>query len=101
MAKRKQTIPDLRAEHTEITFEHCHILLVQLGNAMVLMEGNESVRQIADEIDPMTLQTFYKNNFPMPEFNRLFSSDIGKGVLVGCFVMKILEGKLAADDSDC
>lgn len=95
-----KAIPDLRAEHTDITFEHCHILLVRVAQAITMMEGADDFEFLADEIEVETLYRFYNLTFEKEPFNRLFQTEFGKGVLIGTFVQELKERGLSMEPTD-
>lgn len=91
-------VPDLRPDHTEITLEHCWVLINKLGEAFDLLEGTRGVfTEIEREINPELLKNHFEELFEPQAFSRLFSTELGKGVLVGTFAQVLLE-KVRAED---
>lgn len=88
----QKNIPDLRPEFDEITYEHSSVLLERIKAALKIIEGHEYVDlEFVDSINPERMKDIYSNLFEMAEFNRLFQTEFGKGVLVGCFVHQVME----------
>lgn len=86
-----RSIPDLR-DTPDISLEHCSVLLESLRRGVGIIEGDDDVDlQFIDDIDVDALLEFYSGQFAPPEFSRLFSTDFGKGILVGCFVKEVME----------
>ena len=81
-------IPDLRADN-EITLEHCHILIHELGIAFDTIEGTDGhFTGVADLVNPYAMKEYFDSQFPASAFLRLFHTkdNIGKGILVGMFM---------------
>ncbi len=57
----------------------------------------------ATEIDPTILLDFYNEIFEPDQFSNMFATEIGKGVLVGCYVywtlMRVQKEEEEAEDS--
>jgi DNA-binding cell septation regulator SpoVG len=88
MNSRSQ-IPDLRAD-AEITLEHCSVLLEKIGNTLEVIDGQPGF-QVATLINPELLLEHYEDTFQPEEFCNLFRTEMGKGVLVGTYVQRLLE----------
>lgn len=101
MAKKlPRKIPDLRAELTGITFEHCHVLVVKVTETINLMEGNNEFGDIENELDLSLLLRFFKTTYEVDTFNRLFQTELGKGVLVGSFVQELQKRGMNMEPTD-
>jgi hypothetical protein len=84
-------IPDLRS-NTDITLEHCFVLVELFGKTMDTIEGTLNVFQgMAEGLDPHLMKDYYETQFEPEAFNRLFQTELGKGVLVGAFAQSLLE----------
>lgn len=85
------TIPDLRVSiHDNITLDHCSVLLEKLRDVITIAEGSEEFSDIVNGVDTMEMLELFKELYQPPEFNRLFKSDLGKGVLIGVFTHAVL-----------
>jgi hypothetical protein len=83
-------IPDLR-NHAEITLEHCHVLVHLFGQTMDQIEGTVNAFQgMSDGLDPSLLKDYYEQLFEPEAFQRLFSTEMGKGVLLGAFAQALM-----------
>lgn len=82
-------IPDLR-DTPEITLEHCSVLLEKIGKAIDIMEG-ETGTDVTALLNPELLKDHYEKFFDLEAFDRLFKTELGKGVLIGSYVQKALE----------
>lgn len=88
--KYRTHIPDLHA-NAEVTLEHCYILVEYFGKSMDLIEGTVNAFQgMADGLDPSLMKDYYESQFEPEAFNRLFGTDLGKGILVGSFAQALL-----------
>lgn len=88
----RHSILDLRTDGEFITLDHCYLLLERLGQSLDCMEGTESVfKEIAEEIDPTSVQEYLQRYFEAPEFYRLYRTEMGKGILVGVIVKSLLD----------
>src|SRR5690606_26899604 len=90
-------IPDLR-NNPEITTEHCSVLLERLSKTFDLMDGQDGF-DLTNEIDPQVMKAHYEEWFEVEAFERLFVTEMGKGVLVGSFLHRLLE-KMEEADAD-
>lgn len=86
------TIPDLRSEHTEITLEHCSVLLEGMNKALGMMyeDGQEEFQLICDNINPEAMKSDLSILFTPKAFSNLFRSPMGKGILIGAFLQRIM-----------
>lgn len=96
-----RVIPDLRNE-PEITLEHCSVLLEKIGNTLEVIDG-EAGLAVAQAINPEMLLIHFEDTFRPEEFQNLFKTEMGKGVLFGTFMHKALlasqdEGSDAIED---
>lgn len=83
------TIPDLRL-NDEITLEHCSVLLERIGKTLEIIEGQEGF-SVTNLINPELLLEHYKEQFDAESFCKMFNTELGKGVLVGTYVQRLLE----------
>lgn len=77
-------MPDLRQHSAGITLEHCSVLLEKIGKALGMIDGGDQYD--ASQIDPTILLDYYNDLFEPEQFARLFSTELGKGILVGVYV---------------
>lgn len=85
-------IPDLRPDVTEITFEHSSVLLERIKAALEVIEGRDDVDlSFVESISPQRMTDLYSKMFEIDQFSRLFQTEFGKGVLVGCFFHQVME----------
>lgn len=97
-------IPDLRASslNDSITLEHCSVLLEKLRDVIAITEDSEDFGYIADNVDLDEMLSMFKEAYQPDEFNRLFKSDLGKGVLIGVYSQMLAESleKGEEDETD-
>ncbi len=82
-------LPDLQQE-SGVTLEHCSVLLEKIGRVLGIMDGIDSY-DVVNEINPQLLMEHYEEHFDPPAFARMFKTELGKGVLVGTYVQRLLE----------
>ncbi len=82
-------IPDLRYDN-EITLEHCSVLLERIGKTLEIIEGEQGYL-VADKINPRLLLEHYEEHFEPKAFSRMFGTELGKGVLVGSYLQRLLD----------
>lgn len=85
-------IPDLRREDSEISLEHCSVLLERTREALTTAypDDLESLTQVCDVLNPETMKHDFEILFTTTAFMNLFKSQFGKGVLVGALFSAIL-----------
>lgn len=82
-------MPDLRDSDGAITLEHCSVMLEKISAALHDFDGQEQFD--ASIIDPTILLDYFNELFEPPQFQRLFSTEMGKGVLAGIYIHWIME----------
>lgn len=82
-------IPDLR-DNSEITLEHCSVLLERIGKTLEIIEGEHGY-EVTDKINSELLLEHYVEYFEPEAFTRMFGTELGKGVLVGTYLQRLLD----------
>lgn len=82
-------IPDLR-DTPEITIEHCSVLLEKLGMMLETMYDDPGIRALAGEADARQMAEDLGTLFSPEQFQKLFSTELGKGLLVGVFFNRFI-----------
>ncbi len=77
-------IPELKASEGEITIEHASVILEKISKALKDFDGQEDFD--ASIISPYILIDYFNELFEPPQFHRLFSTEMGKGVLAGVYL---------------
>ncbi len=90
-------MPDLRQDDGVITLEHCSVVLERISKALHDFDGQDDFD--ASIIDPMILLNYFNELFEPPQFQRLFSSEMGKGVLAGIYIHWIMERVREEEDN--
>lgn len=90
-------IPDLR-QTNEITLEHCSVLLERIGSTLEIIEG-EAGYSVTSLINPELLRQHYEGHFEPEAFTRMFATELGKGVLVGSYLQRLLD-KIALEKAE-
>lgn len=90
--KPRKNIPDLRPEMSEVTLEHCSVLLELLQERLAdVYEGNPSeFRSACDSLDVADMKDDLLTLYSQKAFTRLFATQFGKGVLLGSFMQKFV-----------
>lgn len=88
--KYRKSIPDLRND-AEITLEHAYVLVEYFGKSLDLIEGTVNAFDgMANDLDPNLMKDYFDSQFEPEAFTRLFGTEMGKGLLIGCFAQSLL-----------
>lgn len=73
-----------------VSFEHCSVLLERLQKALIdLGLTNDVIADITDlDVDVMAEEL--SQMFDKPSFERLFQTELGKGVIIGGYAQGLL-----------
>lgn len=85
-------IPDLHSSPDEVTLDHVSVLLERLHETMGDMyDGDkEDFKELCDGIDPVRMRLELLSMVEEKPFLKLFSSQFGKGVLLGAFIQRFI-----------
>jgi hypothetical protein len=85
-------IPDLQSAPDEVTLDHVSVLLERLHETMGDMyDGDkEEFKEMCEEIDPVRMKAELLSMLEEKAFLKLFSSQFGKGVLLGAFIQRFI-----------
>ncbi len=98
--KQMRDMPDLRHDDGLITLEHCSVILERISQALSEWNGPGDQEDFdASLIDPSILLDFYNDLFVPVQFQRLFATEMGKGVLAGVYLHGALERMNAEDEA--
>jgi hypothetical protein len=85
-------IPDLRYEHSEVTLEHCSVLLERIPMALgdMYRGDQDEFKEICEAVDPIRFKADMLSMMEERTFLSLFETEFGKGVLVGAFIQQFI-----------
>lgn len=86
-------IPDLRAEDTGVTLEHCSVLLEDLGDVLAQAYRSDEFHSITAQIDPIRMKREILSIFDQDAFLHMFESDFGRGVILGAYIQQFIFGE--------